>query len=79
MADEPLKVCPNCSQTTLRKVVYPAGVVFKGSGFYTTDYKASGNRSSGNGSASSSEGGSSEKKSDSKPEAKSESKADSGD
>jgi len=77
MADEPLKVCPNCSQTTLRKVVYPAGVVFKGSGFYSTDYKSSSSQSS-NGSTSGSEG-SSEKKSDSKPETKSESKSDSGD
>ena len=78
MADEPLKVCPNCSQTTLTKVFYPTGVVFKGSGFYSTDYKGSGSRSSGNGSSSGSEK-SSEPKSDSKPESKSESKSDSGD
>ena len=82
MSDDPLKVCPNCSQVTLKKILYPAGVVFKGSGFYTTDYKGSGSRSSGNGSSSSSEGGSetkSDSKSDSKPETKSESKSDSGD
>ncbi len=78
MSDEPVKVCPNCSQTTLKKILYPTGVVFKGSGFYTTDYKGSSSRSSGNGSSSSSEG-SSEKSSDPKPETKSESKSDSGD
>ena len=80
MADDPLKVCPNCSQETLKKVLYPAGVVFKGSGFYTTDYKGSGSRSSGNGSSSSSSSDkASETKSESKSEGKSESKSDSGD
>ena len=80
MADDPLKVCPNCSQETLKKILYPAGVVFKGSGFYTTDYKGSGSRSSGNGSSSSSSEAGSDSKSDSKkPETKSESKSDSGD
>ena len=78
MADDPLKVCPNCGETTLKKILYPAGVVFKGSGFYTTDYKGSSSRSSGNGAASGSDG-SSEAKSDPKPETKSESKSDSGD
>lgn len=78
MSDDSLKVCPNCGQATLKTVVYPAGVVFKGSGFYTTDYKGSGSRSSGNGSTSGAEGAS-EKKSDTKPEAKSESKSDSSD
>lgn len=78
MSDDSLKVCPNCGQATLKTVVYPAGVVFKGSGFYTTDYKGSGSRSPGNGSTSGAEGAS-EKKSDAKPEAKSESKSDSSD
>ena len=73
MSDEPLKVCPNCSQSTLKKVLYPIGVAFKGSGFYTTDYKGAGksSSSSGNGSAPS------ESKSDAKPESKSESKPES--
>ena len=79
MADDPLKVCPNCSQATLKGILYPAGVVFKGSGFYTTDYKGSGSRSSGSNGSSSSSEGSSEKKADSKPETKSESKSDSSD
>jgi len=79
MSDDPLKVCPNCSQSTLKKVLYPIGVAFKGSGFYSTDYKGAGksSSSSGNGSAPS------ESKSDAKPESKSdskpESKSDSGD
>ena len=71
MSAEALKDCPNCGQATLKKVVYPAGVVFKGSGFYTTDYKGTGKSTSGNGSAPS------ESKSDAKPETKSDSKSES--
>jgi predicted nucleic acid-binding Zn ribbon protein len=37
MADEPLTVCPDCG-AYIRRVLYPAGIVFKGSGFYKTDY-----------------------------------------
>jgi putative FmdB family regulatory protein len=44
MSDEPLRVCPNC-MGPLRKMVYPAGIIFKGSGYYTTDYKAAGSAS----------------------------------
>jgi putative FmdB family regulatory protein len=78
MSDAPLKTCPECGGS-LRKLLYPVGVQFKGSGFYTTDYKGSGSRSSGSNGSSSSSDGSSEKKADSKPETKSESKSDSGD
>jgi len=38
--DEPLKVCPTCGGE-LRKVFHPAGILFKGSGFYKTDSRAS--------------------------------------
>jgi putative FmdB family regulatory protein len=34
--DEPPAVCELCGGT-LRKVFHPAGIVFKGSGFYATD------------------------------------------
>ncbi|WP_126549766.1 FmdB family zinc ribbon protein [Dictyobacter kobayashii] len=37
MTDEPLTVCPECGNH-IRRVLFPAGVVFKGSGFYKTDY-----------------------------------------
>jgi len=33
---DPLTVCERCGGT-LRKVFHPAGIVFKGSGFYATD------------------------------------------
>src|SRR5437588_12173403 len=41
MSEPPLRICPQCSGT-LAKMLYPVGVHFKGSGFYTTDYKNSG-------------------------------------
>jgi len=77
ISDEPLTSCPKC-QGKLSKMAYPAGVIFKGSGYYTTDYKGSSASpsSSANGSGSSS-GDKSESKSDSKSEGKSEGKSDS--
>jgi putative FmdB family regulatory protein len=40
MKDEPLKKCPNCGKNKLKKLVSGgAGLIFKGSGFYLTDYK----------------------------------------
>ncbi|HEV2029077.1 MAG TPA: FmdB family zinc ribbon protein [Candidatus Dormibacteraeota bacterium] len=73
ISDEPLKTCPKC-QGKLAKILYPVGISFKGSGFYTTDYKSSGksSESSSNGASPSKDGGS-----ESKPETKSESKSDS--
>jgi putative FmdB family regulatory protein len=35
-ADAPLTTCPNCSGP-IHRVLFPAGIVFKGSGFYKTD------------------------------------------
>ncbi|MDB6114701.1 MAG: Zinc ribbon domain protein [Lacunisphaera sp.] len=40
MKDEPLKLCPACKRRALkRKVGGGAGLIFKGTGFYITDYK----------------------------------------
>lgn len=38
--DAPLKVCPECRKKSLKKVIAPVGIVFKGSGFYATDHKS---------------------------------------
>jgi putative FmdB family regulatory protein len=51
--DDPLTECPACAGR-LRKVFSPVGVVFKGSGFYRTDSRASAN---GSGSAKDTAGG----------------------
>jgi putative FmdB family regulatory protein len=66
LSDQPLKKCPVCGGE-LRKLLYPAGVIFKGSGFYSTDYKGSNKSAEGassNGSGSSSEKTSSDKSGD---------------
>ena len=39
--DKPLKRCPECGHETLHKVYTPVGVIYKGSGFYSTDHKSS--------------------------------------
>jgi putative FmdB family regulatory protein len=40
--DEPVKTCPTCG-SPVHKLFHPAGIIFKGSGWYVTDNrKASG-------------------------------------
>lgn len=39
MNADPVKVCPNCGGTVKRLIGSGAGAIFKGSGFYQTDYK----------------------------------------
>ena len=39
MSDEPVQVCPECSGAVRRLISGGAGIIFKGSGFYETDYK----------------------------------------
>lgn len=62
MSDPPLRKCPKCGKLRLKRLIGAgAGVIFKGSGFYTTDYRsASYDRS---------------KKSDAEPAPKSDSKS----
>jgi putative FmdB family regulatory protein len=38
--DQPLTRCPECTKKTLVKVYTPVGIVFKGSGFYSTDHRS---------------------------------------
>ena len=57
--------CPNCEDTARRRFVAPT-VIYKGSGFYTTDYARKGSAGSSNGASSST---------DSKSESKAESKS----
>jgi len=37
--DKPLNKCPKCNQKIKRLISSGAGIIFKGSGFYTTDYR----------------------------------------
>ena len=40
MKDERLKCCPTCKRKVTRLIGTGAGVIFKGSGFYQTDYRS---------------------------------------
>jgi putative FmdB family regulatory protein len=66
-SEKPLRKCPRCGKMKLRRMIGAgAGIIFKGSGFYETDYKKK----------EAPKGGSADKK-DSKSESSSESKCDS--
>jgi predicted nucleic acid-binding Zn ribbon protein len=41
MTEEPLKVCPKCRGKLRRLIGSGTGIIFKGSGFYATDYRNS--------------------------------------
>ena len=76
MSDDPLKDCPKCEGGVLWRVLFPPAVVYKGSGFYTTDYKNGGSKSGGSSPKSeSSDSSGSESKSETKTETKSETKS----
>jgi putative FmdB family regulatory protein len=75
--DPPLESCPICGGK-LRKLYSPVGIVFKGSGFYSTDARSDSKKPAAAGAGSSDKGGNqsesktgSESKSGSKPESKS--------
>jgi predicted nucleic acid-binding Zn ribbon protein len=40
MKDEPVRVCPKCCGKVNRLIGTGAGLIFKGSGFYATDYRS---------------------------------------
>lgn len=42
MSEPPLKRCPKCKGAVRRKIGTGAGLLFKGSGFYITDYRSEG-------------------------------------
>jgi putative FmdB family regulatory protein len=69
MSDDPVETCEVCG-APVERVFHPVAVHFKGSGFYTTDYKSKSKASSGKdgdspSSSSDSSSDSSSKKSDS--------------
>jgi putative FmdB family regulatory protein len=71
--DPPLEVCPHCGGK-LRKLYSPVGIVFKGSGFYSTDAKGKKSKSDSGG-AKPSEGSSSKGSAGSKSEGKTDGSA----
>ena len=66
MTEEPIRDCPACGTegSVVRLVSAGSGLIFKGSGFYITDYK---NKSNDNGTGTNGNGSSSEGKTSSAP------------
>lgn len=48
MTDLPIEICPKCEGKVKRLIGSGAGPIFKGSGFYQTDYKGNGKSKSEN-------------------------------
>lgn len=46
MKEKPLKTCPHCRGRVKRLIGRGGGLLFKGSGFYSTDYRSEGYKSS---------------------------------
>lgn len=46
ITDEPRKRCPKCRGKVRRLISGGTGLIFKGSGFFITDYKRNNNKSS---------------------------------
>jgi putative FmdB family regulatory protein len=40
ITDSPVKECPKCGGLVMRVITGGAGLIFKGSGFYITDYRS---------------------------------------
>ncbi len=79
MSDPPVAACPKCGADAERRLSGGAGLLFKGSGFYITDYRGEGYKKAaqadgGGGSSSSSSSESKSSTSESKPAAKSDAK-----
>ncbi|MDA3799319.1 MAG: zinc ribbon domain-containing protein [Kiritimatiellae bacterium] len=39
MVDKPVKICPKCGKEVKKLIGGGSGIIFKGTGFYETDYK----------------------------------------
>lgn len=70
ITEDPLEVCPETGQAVKRVISGNAGLIFKGSGFYLTDYA----RSNGNGNGKKSENGTSSSTAADKPSAETSTK-----
>ena len=75
MTAKPTRKCPECGKLKAKRKIGPgAGIIFKGSGFYQTDYRSDSYKKAADADSKSST--SSESKSDSKGETKTTAKTD---
>lgn len=75
MSAAPIKLCPVCGKKkTQRKISVGAGFIFKGSGFYETDYRGDAYKKAADADKAPSTDAKSDTKSDSKTDAKPEAK-----
>jgi putative FmdB family regulatory protein len=77
--DDPIRKCPQCKKLKLRRLFGTgAALVFKGSGFYKTDYRSEAYKKAAKAEASSSDGKSSEGKAKESPKSSSDGAAGTG-
>ena len=74
MNDAPVRQCPECSGS-VHKVFHPAGIIFKGSGWYITDSRKSTSSAVTGESKSTESSAKADAQTETKPEAKTEVKA----
>lgn len=73
---DPIKKCPECGKNQARRVIGPgAGIIFKGSGFYITDYRSDSYKKAASADKAASDGPKSESAKSDAGSAKSESKS----
>ncbi len=74
MKDKPLRTCPACKKAKLERLIGTGGaIIFKGSGFYQTDYRSEGYKKAADADKPA-DSKPADSKGESKPESKSESK-----
>lgn len=72
---KPLRQCPECGKSKVKRLIGTgAGILFKGSGFYETDYRSESYKKAEKAEKDAAKPKSDEKKSDTKSESKPESK-----
>ncbi len=74
MSEEPLKVCPECGESALQKLISAAGFQLKGSGWYVTDFRDKGKKKD----TKTGDAAKTDSKSETKPDTKADTKASGG-
>ena len=72
--DSPLEICPTTGQV-VKRVIQPAGIIFKGSGFYVNDNNKANNPAKPAGSGENGKSAATDKKAEAKSETKTKSKS----